>query len=668
MAQTTGGIPGLAIPPPKITSFRDWYAIATNGMFPGRDYTSIMAQFNDEPTLHDAAELHELATGFEANVGVYIGVFADVQHEEGHTMCLHGLRKYSRQVLQTSPWDGEVFGYVQDIVAGSIQSVAFTDALFEPTRGTTNTRVHGTVKAIDQALAANPTKELLPVVAAAEPGPVSSVTRHMMLVPPRYVPLVINRRLSPRQLWVELSTAIRNNDDEVACAPLINWMKHALTRHNTGRPTASSVPPLAHEALIIHRNEFLMRLLTGSDPSRATGDPNAARMSNYIRDAMGEQRIARNEQRYRYEASRAPKSPSQYWPAESCADLMLLCGVEHEDALPELWRMAASAGKRDRIAFDRAVQNTARRMAAVGAAPVVTPDLAKRLMGLMFGGSDPDDLSEGIQPFSMVIMDHRSTATRTVAEQAREQSRNYELVTSGDTNTTLADANRLRGTTKVNVTFDSIYCDAMLKVCYIILCSMLSSDHPVAVQYKRTLDQYDKKKIMYMAHIEAHCPAHPYAKVARYFQLRLVNWFRNIQTSSVVLPAPLFDDMLRKLEVDDPTWAPTIPAAYIRAPSRAHVVVPNTRQPSAVATASVAARPAAGAAVSTAESRLTITAAIARGGPLPRINRNGRQINMCGRWHLVGQCELGCRRTADHAPHSTEETSELITWCRAAFA
>jgi hypothetical protein len=190
MAQTTGGIPGLAIPPPKITSFRDWYAIAMNDMFPGRDYTSIMAQFNDEPTLNDAAELHELATGFETKVSVYIGLFADVQHEEGRTMCLHGLRKYSRQVLQTSPWDGQVFGYVQDIVAGSIQSVAFTDALFEPTRGTTNTRVRGTAKAIDQSLAANPTEELLPVVAAAEPGSVSSVTRHMMLLPPRYAPLL----------------------------------------------------------------------------------------------------------------------------------------------------------------------------------------------------------------------------------------------------------------------------------------------------------------------------------------------------------------------------------------------------------------------------------------------------------------------------------------------
>jgi hypothetical protein len=482
-------------------------------------------------------------------------------------LCFHGLRKYSRQVLQTSPWDGQVFGYVQDIVAGSIQSVAFTDALFEPTRGTTNTHVHATAKAIDQALSANPTEDLLPVVAAAEPGSVSSVTRHMMLLPPRYAPLVINRRLSPRQLWVELSTAIRNNDDEVGCAPLINWMKHALTRHNTGRPTAvlltSPVPPLADEALIIHRNEFLMRLLPGSDPSRATGDPNAARIANYIRDAVEEQRIARNEQRDRYEASRAPKSPAQYWPAESCADLMLLCGVEHEDELPELWRMATSAGKRDRIAVDRAVQNTARRMAAVGAAPVVTPDLTKRIMGLMFVGSDPDDLSEGIQPFSMVIMDHHSTATRTVTEQAREQSRNYDLVTSGDTNTTLADANRLRGTTKVNVTFDSIYCDAMLKGCYIILCSMLSSDHPVAVQYKMTLDQYGNNKVMYMARIEAHCPAHPYAKVARYFQLRLVNWFRNMQTSSVLLPPPLFDDMLRKLEVDNPTWAPTIPSAYI---------------------------------------------------------------------------------------------------------
>jgi hypothetical protein len=175
---------------------------------------------------------------------------------------------------------------------------------------------------------------------------------------------------------------------------------------------------------------------------------------------------------------------------------MLVCGVDHEDELPELWRMAASAGKRDRITVDRAVQNTARRMGAVGAAPVVTPDLTKWLMGLMFGGSDPYDLTEGIHTFSMVIMDCRSTATRHVAEQAREQSRNYDLVTSGDTNTTLADANRLRGTAKVIITFDSIYCDAMLKGCYIILCSMLSSEHPLAMQYKATLDQYDNNKVL----------------------------------------------------------------------------------------------------------------------------------------------------------------------------
>jgi hypothetical protein len=103
MAQTAGGIPGLAIPPPTVVIFRDWYAIAANDMFPGRDYATIMAHFSDEPTLHDAADLHELATGFEANVGVFIGMFSDVQHEEGRSMCLHGLRKYSRQVLTAPP-------------------------------------------------------------------------------------------------------------------------------------------------------------------------------------------------------------------------------------------------------------------------------------------------------------------------------------------------------------------------------------------------------------------------------------------------------------------------------------------------------------------------------------------------------------------------------------
>jgi hypothetical protein len=75
---------------------------------------------------------------------------------------------------------------------------------------------------MDKALAANPNEELLPVVASAEPGSVSSITRYMMLVPPRYASLVINRRLSPRQLWLEFSTAICNNNDEAPCAPLMS--------------------------------------------------------------------------------------------------------------------------------------------------------------------------------------------------------------------------------------------------------------------------------------------------------------------------------------------------------------------------------------------------------------------------------------------------------------
>jgi hypothetical protein len=106
---------------------------------------------------------------------------------------------------------------------------------------------------------------------------------------------------------------------------------------------------------------------------------------------------------------------------------------------------------------------------------------------------------------------------------------------------------------------------------------------------------------MYMARIETHCPSHPYAKVARYFQLRLVNWFRNIQTSIVLLPPPAFEDILRKLEVDDPTWAPTIPVAYLRAPPRAAGATPAGRLPNTATVATVPARPAVGAATPAAD-------------------------------------------------------------------
>jgi hypothetical protein len=104
--------------------------------------------------------------------------------------------------------------------------------------------------------------------------------------------------------------------------------------------------------------------------------------------------------------------------------------------------------------------------------------------------------------------------------------------------------------------------------------------------------------------------------------------------------------------------APTILAAYIRTPLRAPMDAATSRQPTTAPAA--ATRPAPAAAVPEAtrlvrspvpiltnirtefgerRADTTITAVIARGVLLPRVDNSGRQINMCGRWHLTGQCE-----------------------------
>jgi hypothetical protein len=86
---------------------------------------------------------------------------------------------------------------------------------------------------INQAWTSHPNAGLLPVVTNEEPGSMSISTRYAMLVPPRYAPIVINHRLSLKQLWNERGGTIISNGDQVKCAPLLNWIIMAETCHAT---------------------------------------------------------------------------------------------------------------------------------------------------------------------------------------------------------------------------------------------------------------------------------------------------------------------------------------------------------------------------------------------------------------------------------------------------
>jgi hypothetical protein len=71
---------------------------------------------------------------------------------------------------------------------------------------------------------------------------------------------------------------------------------------------------------------------------------------------------------------------------------------------------------------------------------VVTPEFAKRLMSLNFAGNNQDNPAEGVHPFALVIVVHRSRTSREAMRVGRDEAANYDLVTAGQVNTWLSDA------------------------------------------------------------------------------------------------------------------------------------------------------------------------------------------------------------------------------------
>ena len=106
-----------------------------------------------------------------------------------------------------------------------------------------------------------------------------------------------------------------------------------------------------------------------------------------------------------------------------------------------LWPPLVAAGKKDWLgAMDRVIQEVARATGSVDQAPIVTPELVKKLIGLCFNGANFDDLTEGHPLFALAVRDHCSQAassalTATACAAAEEY---YDLATAapGELSTT----------------------------------------------------------------------------------------------------------------------------------------------------------------------------------------------------------------------------------------
>ena len=102
-------------------------------------------------------------------------------------------------------------------------------------------------------------------------------------------------------------------------------------------------------------------------------------------------------------------------------------------------RIAEGNGKCERQTIEQLFGEVATNTGDVDQAPVVTPDLAKKIITLRFAGTNMDDLSNGINPFIMVIQDYTSPNNEKACCTSLAAACNYNNLVSGSTAMDLTD-------------------------------------------------------------------------------------------------------------------------------------------------------------------------------------------------------------------------------------
>jgi hypothetical protein len=121
---------------------------------------------------------------------------------------------------------------------------------------------------------------------------------------------------------------------------------------------------------------------------------------------VNEQRLTHQQQQQQIDDTAAPKTPSVIWGPDICYQLCLMCGVQLKVDLPELWPAIAAAGIRDHLTIETIVNTVAQDSCQQEHAPIITPELAKRLVSLRLSGDNVEDLADSLQPFALTIQDY----------------------------------------------------------------------------------------------------------------------------------------------------------------------------------------------------------------------------------------------------------------------
>jgi hypothetical protein len=367
MAEPAPLAPGIPPVIPHSATYCDYYQDDAHDKAAG-NYATIMNTFMVPLAGVGALTPGQVSDAVFASAVVdpqaFVMLVVDATHPDGRICLFHRLQRYAPQLGAPTEFDNVGYAFVGDLTNNQAPpSIEWPANAFHQVG--VSIRVPQR-EILDQALAADPTVELLGPFGNEDAGTDVIRVRQVMLVPFRYVRILLQRPLTPREAWVQLAGAIYNDGVQDACAPLLDWLRVAITWQ--GENQASRLQqehprvPLMLPALIQRRWQLIINDL----PVLSAGATFAAgqMIATSLNALVADNREFRNADEIRREQNSA-RTPEKCFGRTGVLKLLRLCQVPAAENLPDMWiQMANEPRRQDGIvtiqqAFDSMAQSLA---------------------------------------------------------------------------------------------------------------------------------------------------------------------------------------------------------------------------------------------------------------------------------------------------------------------
>jgi len=616
----------------------------------------------------------------------YLGIETVPGRGEATSFVVHRVEAVATaQGRAASRYAGQAVGQI-----GDVGEVGATYAVW-PSRGFRRpaaTRVPTLPEMGNMIAGMDPADNLLGPYAADDAGTEEVLTRHLVLVPPPYVPIVIHGGLTARELWAQLGGAIVADGNEAMCAPLLTHLRVLLTDGGNGSSSVESMalaPTLGDEQLEARRAVILRRDL----PSRGGGGQ--VDVSRALTAAVNsfDRRTTALVHQAAQPTRPTTKLPADRWPTTITVAYRRAGTVDDSGLPPSYFTMAQVKKGEERVALQGLVEVRAGEDgAATVQAPIITPEIARIHMSLRRHATDKRDLTGTINAFMFALL---SDVQRRELEVLCALS---DTITSGGATPSVADTLRIARDCPVEFPQDPhqmIYC---LRGHSVYVDVDLSPTHPAAQAYRDFITLTDV--MMYtLLTATAEDPLFP-ARFVLATVYRWHTWYRRCALSRPLAPGaappvpppPDFGAILHELEMD--SWKPpTIPARYLNVRGASGAPREGALGGGGGGGGDNSGSGGGGGGGGGGGPPGRPTARVVRNEPNPHpellclrddgsplaiatllSNANGPpprradNTQMCIAFHCLGTCNSDCTRSADHVHDQPDEIiAKRAEWC-----